>query len=194
MAGWIRWKLLRQTDYYSVVEAMDISDDRVRDVIGKLTKAYADNPDKWKTEREIHYEFFRLLFDEFEPEEIKESFRWEYPAVFRREGERDALAAIDLIFRSSHDKWVAIEIEYVDPGRQLRKELEDCISKLKDTDECKMSMERGYIVPFLARQAEKTARGYDVSYEELCRETVKDADSNIGDSPIEIITDGIILT
>lgn len=55
-------------------------------------------------------------------------------------------------------------------------------------------MVKGYIIPLLARKAEKKARGYGgKTYSDICKYAVNNAKKEIGNSPIEIITDDILL-
>jgi hypothetical protein len=54
-------------------------------------------------------------------------------------------------------------------------------------------MKKGYIVPLLARDGNKIARGYSMTYSELCEKILNDAQNKIGDPRIELIREGVIL-
>jgi len=54
-----------------------MNEQKIRKVITRFVELYKDDPDRWDNERYSHYDFFRLLFDYFEPTEIKNNFKWE---------------------------------------------------------------------------------------------------------------------
>ena len=56
-----------------------MNEQKIRKVITRFVELYKEDPDRWDNERYSHYDFFRLLFDYFEPVEIKNNFKWEYP-------------------------------------------------------------------------------------------------------------------
>lgn len=132
-----------------------------------------------------------MLFDTFDPNEIKNNFKWEYPVGVPQYGTGNTEAKVDVIFADNLGKWVAIEIELVEAGKELKEELVYCIHKLK-TPECRKFMARGYIIPLLTRMGEKKARGYGITYSDLLEETINNAENEIGDSPIEILKGGIL--
>jgi|GEM_PF-3254081 len=167
--------------------------EKIRNVIDNLIKLFKENPDRWENERFTHYDFFRLLFNEFTSDEIKDNFMWEYPVGKPSYGTGNKSAAVDLAINIDNEKWIAIEIELVGPGKGLEKELKTCIDKLKTAPLCQKFMEKGYIVPLLDRKCDKIARGYSMSYSELCQKTLNDAQNMIGDSPIELVNEGIVL-
>ena len=167
---------------------------KIRDAISDLIELYRIDPYRWKNERFAHYDFFRILFDYFEPDEIRNYFRWEYPVGVPSYGSGRKSAAIDIVYEVDSEKWIAIEIELTGAGKSLEEELIKCIAKLKSSPECKKHMYVGFIIPLTAREKHKRARGYGKSYEDLLKETVNRAKERIGDNPIEIITDGILLS
>lgn len=172
---------------------MDITEEKIRKVIDKLIEMLKEDSDRWENEQMIHYEFFKLLFDEFSPEEVKNSFRWEYPVGVPSKGTGKTPARVDMIFKGDDNLWIAIEIEYVSPGIELENELYTCIDKLKTASECIKYMKKGFILPLLARKADKKARGYGKTYQQLCIKILNDVKKEIDNFPIEIIEDGIVL-
>lgn len=170
---------------------------RVRRVLDRVVELYAQNPNRWTigrqtNERLAHYEFFRLLFDEFSPAEIREGFTWEYRVGPPEEPTSNRDASIDLVILEANHKWVAVEIEVPNAGKQLRQELVGCVRKLRSA-KCRQEMSKGYIVPFMERLGSKPARGQGKDYASVCREAVADAERLITDAPIEILKDGILL-
>jgi len=169
-----------------------MTEERIREVINRFINLYKENPNRWKNERQSHHEFFQLLFSTFAPDEIKNNFKWEYPVGVPSYGTGSKEAAVDIVFVSGGGKWIAIEIELVGAGKELEDELIKCVSKLKTAYECRKCMRKGYIVPLLVRKAGKKARGYGISYSELCEKTIKEAEKEIKNSPIEIVRGGIL--
>lgn len=102
-------------------------------------------------------------------------------------------AAIDIVFITDNKKWIAIEIEIVGAGKEFEFELIKCVDKLKTAPECREHMSIGFIIPLMIREKRKIARGYEKSYEDLCKEAINKARDKIGEDPIEIITEGVIL-
>jgi hypothetical protein len=155
----------------------------IRELIGKDT-------DKMQNEREVHYEFFKLLCDEFEKDELRECFRWELPTgPIADKGSKPG--AIDMAMYVEVDRFIAIEIEFVSPGVALEKELDTCINKLRKSELCNDQMVKGYIVPLLVREGDKKARGYSKKYSELCGEILDRAENKIRGSRIRLIREGV---
>ena len=173
-------------------------EERVRKVIDELINKLKKGNASWANERDIHYDFFKLLFNTFEPEEIKEKFRWEYPVIPYTGGRNPA--KIDLVMLVDKGKFVAIEIEYVSPGESMRSELLKCIEKLYTVSNPnkKNYMEKGFLVPILkdgVRNGKATARGYGMSYSQLCDldlRVAKDKINELGSPNIELKS-GIVL-
>ena len=44
-----------------------MNEQKIRKVITRFVELYKEDPDRWDNERYSHYDFFRLLFDYFEP-------------------------------------------------------------------------------------------------------------------------------
>lgn len=164
----------------------------IREVITRFINLYKEDQNRWENERQSHYDFFTFLFDVFEPDEIKNKFKWEYPVGVPDYGTGNKEAAVDIVFTDDLGNWIAIEIELVGAGKGLEDELIKCVRKLRTAPKC--GNMKGYIIPLLAREAGKKARGYKgKTYSEICNDAVAKAKKEIGDSPIEIIEDGILL-
>jgi hypothetical protein len=133
---------------------------KIRNILDGLIQLFRENPNRWENERMAHHDFFRLLFSEFTPEEIRDRFRWEYPVGVPSYGKGGKPAAVDIVLMVDDEKWIAVEIELVGAGQALRQELERCVLKLKSAPECQKSMLKGYVVPLVARSEGRIARGY----------------------------------
>ena len=134
-----------------------------------------------------------MLFDIFEPIEIKNNFKWEYPIGTPSYGSGTKEAAVDIIYLINNRKWIAIEIELVGAGKELETELKKCVLKLKTAPKCNKEMVKGYIIPLISRTGERMVRGHGISYSDYFQEQIKKTVSEIGKSPIELVTDGMIL-
>jgi len=170
-----------------------MDEQKIRKVIIRFVELYKEDPDRWDNERYSHYDFFRLLFDYFEPTEIKNNFKWEYPVGVPSYGTGKKPAAVDIVFAIDNEKWIAVEIELVGAGKKFEDELMNCVDKLKTAPVCREHMSIGFIIPLIHREKGKKARGYGKPYEELFEETIKRVRDKIGEDPIEIITGGVIL-
>lgn len=166
--------------------------EKVRKCINKLIEEHKKY-EKWPNERYVHYKFFELLFDFFSPDEIKRNFVWEYPVGTPLYGKGNKSAALDLGMLCHKEKLIAIEIEYVSVSN-LKEELEKCIMKLQSAPICKEQMYQGYIVPLPPIQyKDKMARGYGMSYGDLCRAILNDVEKQIKDPRIKLIREGVVL-
>jgi phage anti-repressor protein len=170
-----------------------MTEQKIRKVITCFLELYKTNPNRWVNERYAHYDFFKLLFDYFEPAEIKNNFKWEYPVGVPSYGAGSKEATIDMVFTIDNEKWIAIEIELVGAGKEFEVELTKCVEKLKTAPECRKHMSIGFIIPLIVRKKRKIARGYCKSYEDLFREIINEVKNKIGEYPIELITGGVIL-
>lgn len=166
----------------------------IKNVINSFIGLYKEDQNRWENERYSHYDFFKLLFDFFEPEEIRNRFKWEYPVGVPDYGTGNKGAAVDIVFTDDFGKWIAIEIELVGAGKGLEDELIKCVRKLKTAPICRKHMTKGYVIPLLKREAGKKARGYGgKTFSDICNGAVNNAKKEIGNFPIEVITDGILL-
>jgi len=86
-----------------------MNEQKIRKVITRFVELYKEDPDRWDNERYSHYDFFRLLFDYFEPTEIKNNFKWEYPVGVPSYGTGKKPAAVDIVFAIDNEKWIAVE-------------------------------------------------------------------------------------
>lgn len=180
------------------MKVVQMSEDRIRRVIDNLIKLFRENTNRWDVKGNIyecyaHYDFFRLLFNEFSADEIKDNFKWELPVGKPEYGKSNKTAFVDLVMYIDNEEFIAIEIESVSQGIALENELKKCVVKLKTTLLCQQFMTKGYIVPLMCRERNKIARGYSMTYSELCERQLNDAQNEIGNSPIELVREGIIL-
>jgi len=175
----------------------DNVDKKIRATIEKIIKKFKENPQAWNDERQVHYDFFKLLFDVFSPEEVKENFVWEYRVGRPSYASGNKVAEVDLGMFCGNGNWIAVEFEFdLSPGDKkggLEKELIRCIEKLQSSPKCLNSMFRGYVVPLLRRDGQAIARGYGITYPELCTKNIQKAENSIRISNIKLILDGIIL-
>ena len=169
------------------------NEEQIRTVIGRFIELYKQNSNRWRNERCSHYDFFKVLFDVFEPIDVKDNFKWEYPVGVPSYGKGTKEAAVDIIYLINNGKWIAIEIELVGAGKILETELIKCVLKLKTTPKCNKEMIKGYIIPLISRKGEKKVRGRGISYSDHFQEQIKKTVRKIGKSPIELVTDGMIL-
>ncbi|MBI5001511.1 MAG: hypothetical protein HZB92_08335 [Euryarchaeota archaeon] len=172
-----------------------LEEEKIRKVIDKLIAQFKERPDRWTVEREIHWEFFRLLFTEFRPEEIKNKFRWEVPVGKPGYAKGKTEAAVDLVWMSAPDKWMCVEIEAnLSAGDQLGEELKKCVEKLTTIPPArKAKIASGYVVPLVhCRTPDKKAKGYNMNYRCLIEKNITDAKGLIGLADIEIVKDGIV--
>lgn len=167
---------------------------KIRATIDRIIKKFKENPSAWNDERQVHYDFFKLLFDQFSPEEVKENFVWEYQVGRPSYASGNKVAEVDLGMFCGNGNWIAVEFEFnLSPGDDLEEELIRCIEKLQTSPKCLDSMFRGYVVPLLRRDGQATARGYGITYSELCAKNIQKAEISIRVSNIKLISDGIIL-
>jgi hypothetical protein len=173
---------------------MEFNDEeQIRIVINKFIELYRQDSNRWQNERYAHYDFFKLLFDTFEPIDIKNNFKWEYPVGVPSYGGGTKEAAVDIIYLINSGKWVAIEIELVHAGKVLESELTNCVLRLKTSPKCNKEMIKGFIIPLISRTSEKKVRKRGIYYSDYFQEQIEKTIREIGKSPIELITDGIIL-
>ncbi len=175
------------------VEARGLTVTKIRKTIEDITRLYRENPNRWRNERAVHYEFFFLLFERFDPEEIKKNFMWELPVGVPSYGNR--VAYVDLAFKDAEARWIAIEIEHgVSPGVSLGSELEKCVLKLETAPRC-ADLIKGFIVPLVCRFPDHTAtnKPTKLSYKELIWKNICDAENHIQrDDIIEIVKSGVV--
>ena len=172
----------------------DKVDKKIRATIDKIIKEFKENPYAWNDERQVHYDFFKLLFEVFSSEEIKEYFIWEYRVGRPSYARGNKVAEVDLGMFCGNGNWIAVEFEFnLSPGKSLEEELIRCVEKLQSSPKCLDSMFRGYVVPLLRRDGQATAQGYGITYSELCTKNIQKAESSIRVSNIKLISDGIIL-
>ena len=188
----------------------------VREVIDDLIERFKEKTE-WNSKMEIKNEFISLICNEFNwknediykylemkfpvgkpmyrtrditKQEIENNFKFEQIPQFSR---RKRSATVDLIIKKDYGKFIAIEFKYISSGKNLVNELLKCVCKFRTTDECIQNMEKGYIIPLLKRKRNRKASGYDMMSPKLCKKILKYIDNEIGDSPIELIENGIIL-
>ena len=167
---------------------------KIRAIIDRIIEKFKSNHQAWEDERHVHYDFFKFLFDLFSPEEVKENFIWEYRVGRPSYALGENSAEVDLGMLCSNGNWIAVEFEFnLSPGDGLEKELIKCIEKLKSSPKCVDSMFMGYVVPLLCRDGQATARGYGLTYSELCTKNIQKAENSIRVSNIKLISDGILL-
>ncbi len=171
-------------------------EERINKVIDRLIALYKINPDRWKAigswkkvesvnERLIHYEFFKLLFEAFTSDEIKEHFKWEYRVGPPRpqEQKRPRPSELDIVITVDSERFVAIEIENVKSKSTLQDTLKERIETLRDSHECRKYMLKGYVIPFIESGQAVSKRSLDKLREE-----------EIKNHPIEIIDGGLRLS
>lgn len=162
--------------------------EKIRKAIEELNETYNKQTLKeWDNERVVHYEFFKILFSYFSWEEMRDYFKWEYPIIYKTDARP---GAIDIIFLDDDGKWIAIEIEYDIVAEDLRKELKTCMDKMKSKT-AREQMSHGFIVPLIKRPMDRPAKGQNQRYGEMIKKDLDDAKNQIGDRPIEIITNVI---
>jgi len=167
---------------------------KIEKVINRFIGLYKEDTNRWENERFSHYDFFKLLFDVFNPQETREKFKWEYPIGVPSYAKINREAKVDIVFLDDSKELIAIEIELTNAGKQFENELMRCIQKLKTSPKHGEHMVKGYIIPLLKRDGDKKARGYGgKTYREVCGEATKKAENEIGNFPIKIIRDGILL-
>lgn len=167
-------------------------EEQIRTIISRFIELYGQDSNRWQNERYSHYDFFKLLFDTFEPIDIKNNFKWEYPVGVPSYGRGTKEAAVDIIYLIGGGKWIAIEIELVRAGKELEAELTNCVLKLKTAPKCSKEMMKGFIIPLVSRRGEKKVRERGISYSDYFQEQIKKTVREIGKSPIELIADGMI--
>ena len=168
----------------------DEVDKKIRATIDKIIEKYKGNHQTWNDERHVHYDFFKFLFDEFPPEQIKRNFVWEYQVGKPKE-------EVDLGMFCGNRNLVLVDFKLnLSPGDKkegLEKELIKCIEKLQSSPKCLKSMFRGYVVPLLYRDAQATAPRYNgITYQELCSKNIQKAENSIKVSNIKLISDGVM--
>lgn len=165
----------------------DEVDKKIRATIDKIIKKFKKDPSAWNDERHVHYGFFKFLFDEFPPEQIKRNFVWEYQVGKPKED-------VDLGMFCGNRKWVSVDFKLnLSPGKELKKELIRCIEKLQSSPKCEDSLFRGYVVPLLYRRdGQAIAQRYGITYHELCSKNLQEAENSIRVLNIKLISDGVI--
>lgn len=178
---------------------MNDKSEKIKKILYDLIDKFKENPDRWSNEKDIHYEFFSLLFDYFSPQEIRNNFRWEYSVKVPDYGTGSTSAKVDLCYFVSEGKFIAIEIEgpYQSPGDKkggMRDEIEKCIRKLHSAPICCSNLKIGYVVPFYYwKDRSQKARRYDgKTYGELIDENFQNAERFLKEfDNVVLIKDGV---
>ncbi len=170
-----------------------ITELKIRKTLLRLIAQYQEDQKRWADERECHWAFFQLLFDEFTPDEIKRNFKWEVPVGVPHYGTGNKSAAVDLVWMLDDGGWIGIEIEgpTLSPGKSLERELVKCVVKLKTAPRSK-KMVKGYLVPLICASSNRRARGYGMTNRELIEKNISEAEKLIPPANIELIMDGVI--
>ncbi|HEC82768.1 MAG TPA: hypothetical protein ENI53_02670 [Thermoplasmatales archaeon] len=167
---------------------------KIEEIINRFIDLYKKDTNIWENERFSHYDFFKLLFDFFDPQEIREKFKWEYPIGVPSYAKINRDAKVDIIFLDDSKELIAIEIELTSAGKQFENELIKCVQKLKTPPKHGEHMVKGYIIPLLKRNENKKVRGYGgKNYREVCEDAINKAENEIDDFPIKIVREGILL-
>lgn len=174
------------------MEKVSLFRQTVEKAIENLTGLFRENPERWDNERMTHYDFFRAFFDELDANRIRDSFMWEYPVGVPDYGSGGKTASVDIVIAEESGKWIDVEIELTGPGSNLENEPIRCVRKLK-IPRCKDFMTNGFIAPLIKRQGNKRAKGYGMTYKQLCEKNSREIRKHIGNSPIEIVESGVVL-
>ena len=162
---------------------------KIRATIDEIIKKFKKDHQAWKDERDVHYAFFKLLFDIFPWEEVKENFVWEY----RKRGQpRSWTIALVMRCGKNKSKMVSVDLKLDKTPNDLREKL---IKHIKILHEYKDSLFRGYVVPlYYCRDCQAVApkQNQNMTYEKLLSKIVKQAKESIKVSNIKLISDGIV--
>jgi len=163
---------------------------KIRASIDRIIEKFKGNHQAWKDERQVHYDFFKFLFDVFSAEEIKRNFVWEYR--YRVGGSTSE--TIDLVMFCGNRNMVAVDFKLPKSlGKGIK---ENLIKHIKIQSNYIDSLFRGYVVPLYYHrdgQAAAQKQNHDMTIRELSSKVIKQAKESIKDPRIELIEAGIIL-
>jgi len=84
-----------------------MNEQKIRRVITRFVELYKEDPDRWDNERYSHYDFsgcFLIILNL-----PRNNFKWEYPVGVPSYGTGKKPAAVDIVFATDNEKWIAVE-------------------------------------------------------------------------------------